>query len=146
MKTHIIILILALSATFVLGYIMGEKYSDQGIISDTIIIRDTVVKYKQRDPMIIKEAVPKLVYHRDTLLLYKPFTAILDTIVIRDTVQANYKFPENKFSLFISHSPDTLVSINSSVLRELPKKDPWWEKPLLILSGTLAGYLIGNSK
>ncbi len=109
------------------------------------IERDTVTREIRHNPLIIS-AKPEIVYLRDTLILTPPFIAKVDTVLIRDTINASYIFPENLFSLELRRDADTLNFEQLRIIEQTPCRREWWETPALIISGAALGYLIGNSK
>ncbi len=108
------------------------------------IIRDTVYRVEQREPIILSKVEPKLIYLRDTVYQSKPFVAILDTIVKTDTVFLSYEFPENLFELAIKHQQDTNMVAEIIVRQEGSKKESAREHPLLMIALFLIGLLVGN--
>jgi len=146
MKTIIITISLALS--FALGFVLGENYSHKRLKNEIPIVkikRDTILKKVKVKPLILEKIKTKIIHTKDTIIITKPFKAIVDTIIKRDTVFAQFEYPNNLFSLSIKSKPDTIktYSIIYKELRE--KKEKWWEKPLIIFSSLTAGYLIGTS-
>ena len=146
MKTTIITISIALS--FALGYVLGINYT-HGILQKEIpviqIKRDTILKKVKTKPLILEKVKTKIIYTKDTVIITKPFKAIVDTVIKRDTVFAQFQYPQNLFSLSIKSKPDTIKTY-SIIYKELKeKKEKWWEKPLIIFSSLTAGYLIGTS-
>ena len=71
--------------------------------------RDTIYKIIQKDPIEIIRTKPKLRIVRDTVIQSPEFIAVLDTVIRRDTIRAEYEFPQNLLSLQIRQSPDSLI-------------------------------------
>lgn len=126
------------------GYLMNEYFNipDREIIYEEIVKRDTVTKYIEHNPIIIKNAKPKIIYRTDSVFITKPFLAVLDTVYIRDTIRMKYAYPENSFSLMIRNPSDTIRIPQITKIRT--KKENWWIKPIVFLSGALTGYFANN--
>lgn len=143
-----ILLIISLVFSFVLGFVLGKHYfknDDTNNISSVIIKRDTIFKKVETKPIILEKIKTKIIRTRDTVIITKPFRAVLDTIIKRDTIFAQFEYPENLFSLSINSKPDTIKTY-SIIYKELKiQRAKWWEKPLIIFSSLTAGYLIGKS-
>ncbi len=146
MKTTIITISIALS--FALGYVLGINYSHSILHKKIPVVqikRDTILKKVKSKPLILEKVKTKIIHTKDTLIITKPFKAIVDTVIKRDTVFAQFQYPQNLFSLSIKSKPDTIKTY-SIIYKELKeKKEKWWEKPLIIFSSLTAGYLIGTS-
>lgn len=110
----------------------------------TRIIRDTIYKIEQREPIILSKVEPKIMYLRDTVYHSKPFIAILDTIVKTDTVFVSYEFPENLIELAVKHRQDTNMIAEITVRQEESKKEANSENPALIIALIIIGLLLGN--
>jgi hypothetical protein len=104
-----------------------------------------MVLVKQSDPIVIEKAKTKLVYKNDTVILTKPFVALIDTIIKTDTVFASYDFPDNNFNLLIKRKPDSTIVQTITITKEVMKERSWWETPAYILGGTVVGFVIGKS-
>lgn len=107
------------------------------------IIYDTLIKTVEHKPIKI-EAEPKIIIKRDTIIKIKPFTAVLDTVYIRDTIKAIYDYPENIFRLDITKQNDTIFIPAETIIKY--KKMPWYYDAGLFLAGSATGYLIGNTR
>ncbi len=95
---------------------------------------DTIVKYREGITVV------------DSLFATKPFTAVFDSVLLNDTVHAEYMFPEDIFSISIRQAPDTMRTKIMTIYRDKIIDEPWWNIPAYIISGVAAGYLLGNTK
>ncbi len=110
------------------------------------IVTDTVIRTINRKPIIINKVKTKIIHTRDTVIITRPFVALLDTILRRDTVSAKFQYPENLFSVAIRNSPDSIAIEQVSIYKTIEKERPWWEVPAYILGGVATGYLLGAAK
>ncbi len=110
------------------------------------IVTDTVVKIIKRKPIIINKVKTKIIHTRDTVIITKPFVALLDTILRLDTVSAKFQYPENLFSVAIRSHQDSIKMESVTIYKTIERKSPWWEVPAYILGGVATGYLIGAAK
>lgn len=133
-----IILILILAS-----YIVGRYTNQCNQIANIVTKRDTVIVEKPSEPIVIEKAVPKLIYKRDTIIETRPFTAIIDTIIKRDTIYAKYDFPENQFDFWIRKRPDSIVFHTIYITKEITRERPWWEAPAYTGAGALVGFILG---
>lgn len=140
MKYNFLILLGAALTAFIAGYFMHD--ADPNIEYRYKVKRDTIIKTVKTDPVIIEQIKPNIIYKRDTVIKTKPFVAVVDTVIKRDTVYAEYEYPENLFSLEISHPDDSIMIPQITEYKE--KKEEWWEKPILFITGSFVGYLLGN--
>lgn len=117
-----------------------------GKIEKSEVLRiDTITIIKPVERIVVSKAKPKIIYQRDTIIQTKPFVATLDTIVSKDTIEAEYKFPENIIDLRISRSADT-IAIPKIVVLEKKEKNNLLEKGLFFLAGATLGLLLGKTK
>ncbi len=135
------LLLCIITLSFLLG--SASKHCDKVITSTTK--RDTVVIVKQSEPIIIEKVKPKIIIKKDTLILTKPFVAIVDTIIRRDTLFAKYEFPQNSFDLLIRKKQESSIVQTIYITKEIVKDRPWWEASAYTLGGTIVGFLIGKS-
>lgn len=144
-KYKYIIGLALLLCIIILSVLLGRasKQCDKLVTSN--VKHDTIIIAKQSEPLVLEKVKPKIIIQRDTLILTKPFVAVVDTIIKRDTVFAKYEFPQNNFDLLIRKKPDSTIIHTVYVTKEIIKERPWWEPPAYILGGTLAGLLIGKS-
>lgn len=124
------------------------KEPEKVIERKTEIVRDTIINTVQQPPIIIYKAKPVIEYQTDydTVIITKPFIAKIDTVIIRDTVHAEYVFPQNTFSMILKRKPDSVVTFREYVIKTEYIKDAWWEKPAWATGGILLGYLLGKVK
>ena len=144
-KNKLIIGIALLLLIVVLAFLLGRSSKDCNDSFQTILKRDTLIIVKQSEPLIIEKIKPKIIIQKDTLILTKPFVAIVDTIIKRDTVFAKYEFPQNNFNLLIRRKQDSIIVQTVYITKEIVKERPWWEASAYTLGGTVAGFLIGRT-
>ncbi len=106
---------------------------------------DTIEIVKPKEKIIIRKAKPKIIYRRDTIFQTTPFVANFDTIMNKDTISINYKFPENTLDFSILSVPDTFY-VPKYVYSFEKKKAEWWEKPVVFLLGATLGYILCKTK
>jgi hypothetical protein len=100
---------------------------------------DTVLKVLPQKIVEIRNAKPKIIYLKDTIIETQPFIAKLDTIILRDTIWAEYVFPENRLSLGYRSQSDSLLQITNT----MTKTETYWvEKAAYLLGGILIGIII----
>jgi hypothetical protein len=100
---------------------------------------DTIMKVLPQKIVEIRNAKPKIIYLKDTIIETQPFIAKLDTIIRRDTIWAEYVFPENSFSLGYRSQSDSLLQITNT----MTKTETYWvEKAAYLLGGILFGIII----
>ncbi len=114
------------------------------IIENKVQFRDTIYEIKQSKPLIITKYKTKLEYRTDTIIETKPFTAYIDTVIVRDTVKASFDFPENTFSLNICSEQDTVIKERTFVTSSQKVNEIWWHKPALSIISVFGGYLLGR--
>jgi hypothetical protein len=110
------------------------------------IIRDTIVKTVPAKPIVITKVKTRIIKLSDTIIRYHPFRAVVDTVIRRDTIRSQFEFPGGLFSLDIRRHPDTVLLPKTIIYKTRHEKEQWWEKPLMILGGVAAGFLIGSVK
>ncbi len=110
------------------------------------IVRDTVLKYIPREPVVIEKVRTKLVRKTDTVIKAAPFIATVDTVIRRDTIHAEYEFPEHLFSLRYQRAPDSIRVRTVEIFREVEKERPWWEIPAYITGSVALGFLLGSAE
>ncbi|MBE2189332.1 MAG: hypothetical protein IAE98_07670 [Candidatus Kapabacteria bacterium] len=144
-KYHLLTGIVLLAISLLLCFYLGRSSKHCNEFTSVITKRDTVIIVKQAEPITIEKARTKLIFKRDTIIETKPFTAIIDTIIKRDTVYAKFDFPENSFDLWIKKKPDSTMVHTIYITKEIVKERPWWEAPAFTLGGTIVGYVISKS-
>ncbi len=137
---NLIIIVFVSIIAFLSGYFINDNRSKN---SHEIKI-DTLFIEKPAEPIIVEKIKPKLIYSRDTIIQTQPFTAMIDTVIQRDTIRINYQFPENMLDLEIFPKPDSIEIRNIFITKEVEKKVEWWQMPAGILSGVVLGFLIGS--
>lgn len=115
--------------------------------TNTLILRDTIIREIKSDPLILEKVKTKILYKKDTIIKSKPFSAILDTVIKKDSIKIEYEFPENYLSFQLNKMMDTLV-IPREIEIEIEKdeKEAWWEKPAIALGSLFIGYYISELK
>ena len=136
-KHKYIFALVFLIIVLLLSFLLGRNSKNCNDSVQTIIKRDTVIVVKQAEPIVIEKSRTKLVFKRDTLIETKPFTAIIDTIIKRDTVYAKFDFPENSFDLWIRKKPDSTMVHTIYITKEIIKERPWWEAPAFTIGAQL---------
>jgi len=106
--------------------------------------RDTLIKTVKSEPIVITKMKTKIIKLSDTVVKYHPFRALVDTVIMRDTVHAYYEFPEGLFSLEYKPARDTFRFERTTYRKVIRQSEKWWEKPLIIVGSVLAGYAIGR--
>lgn len=107
--------------------------------------RDTIYKIIQKEPIEIVRTKPKLRIVRDTVIQSPEFIVVLDTVIRRDTIRAEYEFPQNLLSLQIRQSPDSLMQERITIrAKEYIDRTKWWEKPLIAIAGIVVGIVVGK--
>lgn len=137
-------LLLATVIAVLLYIVLNADMSMQSI--EYRVRRDTVVKTIKPEPVVITKTRTKIIKLKDTVIKTYPFRAVIDTVIRRDTVRSYFEFPSGMFSLRFTPATDTLRFSRIVLKREVKRKDEWWEKPLMIMGGVLAGYTIGRIK
>ncbi len=111
---------------------------------EVIEIRDTVVEFKPSEPIVVEKIKAEIRYKTDTIIQTKPFVARIDTVALRDTIIAEYEFPENTMSLAIYSPPDSTKHFRTAVIRTVKKEAPWWEAPAYVACGAALGFIISS--
>lgn len=128
-----VIIVLVALAFFILK---NKELSETKTISKI----DTIIIEKPSKPIEIKSK-PKIVIIKDTIIMREPFIARLDTVIERDTVFAEYKFPDDSLKLLIRRRPDSLVYRTITIEKE--KNRAWHEIPGAIGIGAIIGGVFG---
>ncbi len=129
-----------------IAYWISKKVTEPEIMhySEIKTHWDTVFVEVPTQPIVLEKIKTKTVIKRDTVIQTKPFTAKIDTVVLKDTVRAQYDFPENEMSIFVRPSPDSLEIRKITILKTIEKKQPWWETPVYLLGGAAFGFALGT--
>lgn len=145
MKTASALLVMFLIGTAA-GYLIFSLGGNPSSVNHNALVRrDTIIKLVESEPIVIEKHVPRVVFKRDSVIETRPFTAIVDTLVRRDTVRAVYEFPENTFSMRISRGVDSLAVEQVQVIDYSDKVTHWWHVPAYVLAGVIVGFIIGNN-
>jgi hypothetical protein len=142
-------LILAITLIVIAWIYFNRCSSDSGIrttATQSIIKTDTIYKEIPSEPIVISKMKTKIIYQKDTIIETQPFTAVVDTIINRDTLHTEFNFPENSFSMLLLRKPDTVMVQKITTIETPPQKSNWWEVPLSILGGAALGYAFGRIK
>ena len=144
-KDNVYILLLAiliLGIGYYLGYNAGRSYVKYKPL--TLIHKDTVKVIKEV-PKIVMQKKAKIKYLRDTILTTQPFEAVVDTVLLKDTVYIAYSFPANTFNVSIARGADTnQIERNYYLVNEQQNKQSRWTSTALnILGGFLGGLAVG---
>ena len=123
------------------GYLLKQDRTETQYYEK--IVYDTILKTIEYEPIRIISK-PKIITKKDTIIVTKPFTARLDTVVIRDTITLAYDYPENIFSLDITRKQDTLYIPAGTIIKY--RNQPWYETAAYALGGVTLGYLLGGMK
>lgn len=144
---------LAVIAVLMVGMFFGGYYShkpEKETIKHTEYIdrSDTVyvTKYLQKPPIIIEKEKPVFQVVRDTIIETKPFVASIDTVIQRDTVYAEYHFPENLFRMKIDFARDSIQfrEVETIKIKVVTIKRPWWQDALMLTGAGAVGFGAGR--
>ena len=125
------------------GFFLFKKDDEIPRAAVQTIVRDTIVQVVKSEPVKLERVRTKIIYRRDTVFTTTPFTARIDTVVVRDTVNLQFDYPENLLSLRIARGADS-VQIQKIVLTQtIEKKKPWWEIPAIAAASAALGFLLG---
>lgn len=114
--------------------------------TETQLVRDTVYSIRPSKPIVITKYKTRIVKVSDTAVASVPFTAHMDTVIVHDTIRAEFAYPENLLSLEIRKAPDTSLIDRQLVTRTVEKREPWWRVPLFFLTGAATGYVLHSVK
>lgn len=137
--------LLVLVIIVLLAWILASKLSRKNVERLEIVRIDTVEIVKPKERIIVKRAKPKIIYLRDTIVESKPYVAVLDTIVQKDSIQVNYFFPENQMDLKILPSSDT-IRVPKIIYSKEQKKNAWMDYVVPTIVGIAFGYILGKAK
>jgi len=145
--TIIILLILAFAAGIVAAVLLFSPAgkTDLSVKADKYIFRDTLIRLVPQPAIKIYKVKTKVIKLKDTVIQSYPFTAKLDTIILRDTIKAEFAFPQNTLSLELLKKPDTLKTERITLQKTIEKEKPWWETPVCIAGGILTGIIIRSA-
>lgn len=139
MKTFLIII-----GSLIVGIIVANMLlvKDTTTVYRDIIRKDTIYQKFYREPILINEAKPEIIYLYDTVYSSRAFIAKFDTILSSDTIYGSYEFPQNLMSIKVNRMPDSIMT-EKIYYREY-EKQKLWEVAIYILSGTFIGYLLAQ--
>lgn len=144
-KSNIIYLLITGAILFALAYWIIPDRQKVNYLTKNVLIRDTIVEIRHKEPLVIEKAVPEIKYLRDTVIMTQPFAATIDTVMQHDTIYIQYRFPENYFSMKLSMPSDTLRMREIVSEIKSDESNNWWESALIITAGACVGILIGTS-
>lgn len=134
--------------TMVLGGVIGWLLHQPPTHHTESVTRrvDTVTHVITHEPTIITQAPADTVVVRNTDTIYQTpaFTARIDTVVVRDTITAEYHFPQHTFSVALRQAPDSVRIEYVTVT--LTQRPAWYEWAGVALGGLATGYLMGQAR
>ena len=134
----IIVILLLISVTY--NFI---SYTSAPIMKE-IIKYDTIYKTVENEAIVIEKVKSRIEYIRDTLIITKPFIAIIDTVIKYDTIRLFYQYPENLFSMYVKQRADTIPLQIKTVLKTVQEKKKWYEPIIYFLGGVGVGAVLGK--
>jgi len=145
MKYFYSIFIALLIAALVLFLAFPELHRNNSMKrTETNVIRDTIVRVITPEPITLAIVKTRIIRTSDTVIKFSPFKAVVDTIHKQDTIRTVFEYPSGILSLDIRRRPDTVLTEKIRIYEPQKKKEPWWEKPAVILGSAAAGYLLGT--
>lgn len=139
--TSISILCIATAVTAIVMTL--NRCNSQSQIAGIETKTDTIVIVRPAEPVVITKAKTKIVKTCDTVFQSTGFVARLDTIIMRDTIKAEFSYPDNLLSLCVSRKPDSTIIENRTVKIETASRSSGtWEKVLYALGGFAGGYIL----
>ncbi len=145
MQKHYYIFIGLFLIGIIIGFLLpGMLYKSEVKFIEAETKIDTIIKIKENPPLEIVKYQPKIRYLRDTIFTTYNFTAQIDTVIIRDTLKAEYHYPENIFSMKLTRSPDSLIQESITKIKIIEKQSSWWQTPLIIAVSVCGGYIISE--
>ena len=90
------------------------------------------------------EAEPEIIYRQDTLILTPPFSALIDTVIEKDTVRIRYAFPENSATVTVREHADTVYSQIKTIKKTevIREETSYFEFGGYAIAGLILGALI----
>lgn len=148
------VIVLVAIMSFLTGLLLADKFWSGKVkmIRDTQIevVTDTLTHIIERQPVYItgKATVTYVVdtlYQKDTVYQTKAFVAKLDTAIAKDTVNVQYAFPQQTFSVVLRRAADSIRYETRTVyIQNTSVERPWLEYMGAAAIGLGAGYLIGR--
>lgn len=150
-NTNAITAIIACAVGIVIGaYLFSTHEHSVSTETKYEVVRDTILYEVHHEPTIITDADADtvIVTRADTVIVTRPFIAKLDTIIVHDTVHAEYAFPQHTFSVAIRQAPDSVRIEQQTVYVKTTEQRsaPWYEYVGSALIGVAVGYVArGNN-
>jgi len=141
-----IFIALLIAALVLLLALPAIRHSETGSQPNGKVVRDTIREIVHAKPITIAKIKAKIIRTSDTVIRFSPFKAIIDTVILHDTIKSTFDYPTGIFSLDIRRPPDTLMTERIRIYEPQIDKEKWWEKPMLILGSAAAGYMFGRIK
>lgn len=142
---------------FVIGAIVGWLLKpcpcegSASIGQSTLEVKiDTVEQVITHPPIYVKSKGVVLidtVEQHDTVIQTHPFVASLDTVVVQDTLNVEYRYPLNTFSVMLRQAPDSIqVEFKTLTLTNtVYEHRPWWIDALTHVGAATLGYAVGSA-
>lgn len=135
---------------FIAGGVVGWVLHQPGTHHTESVTRhvDTVVHTITHEPVIINRAPADTVtmHHTDTVYQTPAFTARIDTVVLRDTITAEYHFPQHTFSVALKQAADSIHIEYITNTVTVHRNPAWYEWAGVALGGLATGYLMGSNR
>lgn len=142
---YTILLIVAVAIAFWFGrFTASEK--EIMVPGETKYLYDTMFVVETKPPIIVEKAVPKIIYRKDSSIKTFPFRAVLDTILVYDTIKVAYDFPENRMDIDIRLRPDSSKTVTNTIIKTqiVSEKRAWWIDALTHIGAFGIGFIIGK--
>lgn len=147
-QTTAIIGIFSCALGIVVGaWLFSDTTTNTETVRDVEIRLDTIVHEIHHEPVIIQHAKADTVIRLQTDTVYRTtaFVSKIDTVIHRDTVHAEYAFPQHTFSVALRQSPDSVQYVTKEVFITKHRATPWFEYVGSALAGVAVGYVVrGN--
>ncbi len=104
---------------------------------------DTIIKIIPQKEIKIVEAKPKIKFILDTIIQTKPFVATIDTVIVRDTLYAQFMFPDNLMSINVRRSSDSVLLPQITIEKTKYERN-WYETAAAFGGGLILGLIIGK--
>lgn len=115
----------------------------------TAVRIDTVTKVIEHEPILVKAPaivryVRDTITQTDTLIQTRPFVARLDTVVKRDTLGVEYRFPQHTFAVAFRRAADSVRFETKTITLTRQEHRPWWIDALTHVGAGALGYAVGR--
>lgn len=134
-----------------LGWTLKPCPCNEAVTATTVLRIDTVTKVIEHEPIYVK--APAVVrYERDTItqtdtiIQTRPFVASLDTIIKRDTLGVEYRFPQHSFAVAFRRAADSVRIETKTITLTRQEHRPWWIDALTHVGAGAVGFVIGRSR